>query len=182
MKLDLKFITILVLVGALIVLSMRGCNNVPDVITKTDTVRVTTIRYDTIPIHDTVYITKTIRIPIPTEVVVEDDTLNNYVDTVAYDNLKIFYSLHTTGHLKKFDLGYLDTRPQIIKTIDNSITITNEITKYRNGLYVGGFVGGSETSFDVGPQVSWLNRKWLYGVNYGISSKSFSISVQHKLF
>jgi len=182
MKLDLKFLTILILVGAIIILSMRGCNNVPDVITKTDTVRVTTIRYDTIPIHDTVYVTKTVRIPVPTEVIIEEDTVNNYTDTLDYPNLKIYYSLNTTGHLKKFDLGYLDTRPQIIKTIDNSVTITNEITKFRNGLYVGGFVGGNATSFDVGPQINYLNRKWLYGLNYGISAKSFSISIQHKLF
>lgn len=181
MKLDLKFITILVLVGIIIILSMRGCNKT-DIIIKTDTVQVTTIRYDTIPIHDTVYVTQTIRIPTPEILVVKDDTIYNYVDTVNYENLGITYNLRTRGVVERFDLGFFDLRPQIIKTIDNTVTITTKITKYRRGLYIGGYIGGNETSFDVGPQISYLNRKWLYGINYGISAKSFSISIQHKLF
>lgn len=67
-------------------------------------------------------------------------TRSHYSDTVVIeDNLSVHYDASLIGSLDTISLGVIDKRPLTI--IRDSITVTNTITKYPSGLFLGGQVG-----------------------------------------
>lgn len=179
---NLKDIALIALVVVVAFFSFRGPKVIKgEEIVKTDTVYVETVKYDTIWKEPKV-VTRVIHIPVPQDVVINEDTLSHYSDSLTYEGLVIHYNMFVKGELKKFDLSYIDTRPEIIKTVTQSTTVTNETVKYRNGVYIGMEIGGSANTFSFGPKVSYLRNQWIYGYRYGLGDKTHNVSIQKRLF
>ena len=136
-----------------------------------DTVTVTTIKYDTIP-ADTIFV------PAKGKAV----TLVNERDTLVYDTMKVFIGLNkirtydriftdrwaeiktrTTvhGYLLDSKVTYANLKPAILKTVILDRTVTNRIPQ--RGIFITAYVGLSDLKF----QAQYLNRKgWVYGYQY----------------
>jgi hypothetical protein len=82
------------------------------------------------------------------------------------------------NHLLGGDFIFQNRRPL---TINNTTIIDNTIPERKWGFYVGGFVGGSLTSFDFGAGVLVRYKRVLIGANYGVLSKSVQIPVYYEL-
>ena len=180
---NLKDIALIILVAAVAFFSFRDPKVIKGAeIVRTDTLYVETVRYDTIPKDTFIYVTRTVVIPAAQDVVINNDTLSQYSDSLNYEGLVIHYNMFVKGELVKFDLGYIDTRPDVIKTVTQNTTITNETVKYRNGVYIGLEIGGNTDTFNFSPKVSYLRNQWIYGYRYGLGDKTHNISIQKRLF
>lgn len=186
----MKNIAIGLVIGIIASLIFKQCgpgSNNNDII-KSDTVIVKTVEYDTIYKIDTVveYKDVIVKIPVETEAPIHepgvvDDSLRTYVDTVHYDNLSVSYDLAVSGQMESLRLGYIDTRPEIIKRITETKTITNTVSP--KGVYIGVGLGSNFKDFhSPSIQLSYLKRKQILSIGYDPFNTYGSITYSFKLF
>lgn len=175
---NLKNLALVVLLGVIILLSFRKPKEIikTDTIYKTDTVEVVTVKYDTI--WKTKTETKIVKVP---EYIIVDDSTKQYSDTVKFDSLDVYYSLKTTGNLKDIQIGYSLTQPMVTKVVEHTKTITNTVIRYRNGLYIGGEIGGNSEVFNFSPKVDLRINKWNYSYRYGVTDKTHNIGISYNI-
>lgn len=110
--------------------------------------------------------------------------VRTYNDSLADSNVTIFTKARTFGMLNKLDIKYRLKVPQtIIKT--ESTTITNTVTETKSpkvSIFIGGEVGGSQTSFNMSPLVGIKYKKVAYQYRYGIIDKTHNAGIKYDLW
>ena len=149
---------------------------------KTDTVR--TVVYIPRNIEKTIYIDKpTLRFVYKDRIIPQfqsDSTptlsVRNYQDTVeVIPNVHISYNAEVTGILNHVRFGYKDTRRDSMVTKIITSEVTTQLTKHPLGIYAG-FVGQLDGS-RFGPQVTFVNSKFLVGASYNLIHNNFTQGV-----
>ena len=103
-----------------------------------------------------------------------------YSDTVSLDvGLSVLYLAHVTGSLDNISLGYIDSRPEKIRIIETTNTITETRTIDPNGFYLG---ANLHTLSGVGINGNYLHKRHLGSVSYYPADRSFQIGYAFKLF
>jgi hypothetical protein len=127
----------------------------------------------------------TIRDILPGEI--NQDSLffvRTYNDSLSDSNITIFTKAKTFGMLDKLDIKYRLKVPQtIIKT--ESTTITNTVTETkpsRFSIFIGGEIGGSQTSFNMSPLVGIRYKRTAYQYRYGIIDKTHNAGIKYDLW
>lgn len=178
-------------VGVLLLLSQCNGPKSNETPVKPDTVKV--VSWDTIKTpykvveFKTIYKPKwdTIRDIQPGEI--NQDSLffvRTYNDSLADSNITIHTKARTFGMLDKLDVKYRLKVPQtIIKT--ESTTIINTVTETKPpkvSIFIGGEVGGSQTSFNISPLVGIKYKKVAYQYRYGIIDKTHNAGIKYDLW
>lgn len=143
-------IEVLIALAVAIWLMSRCHENTPVFKVKRDTVTITktdTFWRDTViekPVHDTAYVVRKVKVPIPVTV---HDTINS-VDSVTLDiEQKVYrdsnYTAWVSGYLPQLD-SILLHRKYIYTTVEKTITVTKKSPRLSLGL-VGGYGYGFQS-------------------------------------
>lgn len=190
----MKKLNFLMALGLMVLLMMNvwQCSKKPEVIVKqtTDTVRTETMRYDTIFIErEPVVMTveKPVLVYRDVPVMAGEDSTSVYQDTTRTENYDLFYRASVTGRLNRIDLGLIDRRPELIKTITEKVTVTNtkEVIRPQNGFFIGGgLVLPQNVHNPLGLEVNatLLRRKWMYSYGYDLLQRQHRVGLGFKLF
>lgn len=111
------------------------------------------------------------------------NTLSNYrryADSIQFENLVVFYRGETLGYLNEIDIGIIDNRPTLTKTV--TIRPPAEV-KYAKGLYLGVTIGGNKDQFsNLSPGLDYVTPKIIVGANYNLMDQTVNVRVGRKLF
>jgi ribosome-binding factor A len=176
MKLSLENIKWLTIGGLIVyIILLQQCNGgnspCPDPIISTVTKTVT--HTDTVEIHDTVPKSDTEAI----------DSIFKYESIVEDSMLSGVIVSNVNGVLVSQDFTYTTKFPKYIKThtID-SVTTTVTVEEAKNYLSIGGEIGGSQTSFNISPRISFYTKKgFTYSYRYGIIDRSHNVGVSKRI-
>ncbi|NCD07540.1 MAG: hypothetical protein EOL97_15640 [Spirochaetia bacterium] len=175
-------IVILVLVIALILTKQcQRCPVCPEptttVITKTDTIRDTTVItktiYKLLP-KDTVYIE--VPTDVDTDEILKDYYAKKYYNNIYLDDTSAYIGIEDTvfkNEIYSSKLTFINRRPTIINT-------TTYVTQYdicepckQFNIGVGGLIGGYTDKFGAGPSIMLTtNKKASYSASYDIINKT----------
>ncbi|TXG80647.1 MAG: hypothetical protein E6R13_07755 [Spirochaetes bacterium] len=184
-------IALFAVVGVLLLLQQCNGPKSNETPVKPDTVKV--VSWDTVKTpykvveFKTIYKPKwdTIRDIQPGEI--DQDSLffvRTYNDSLSDSNITIHTKAKTFGMLDKLDIKYRLKVPQtIIKT--ESTTITNTVTETKSpkvSIFIGGEVGGSQTSFNISPYAGISIKDVSYQYRYGIIDKTHNIGIGYRIF
>jgi hypothetical protein len=190
MKLSLENIKWLTIGGLIVyIIFLQQCNGgnspCPDPIISTVTKTVT--HTDTVEIHDTVPKYIKVDIPVPTPIPNPDteaiDSIFKYESIVEDSMLSGVIVSNVNGVLVSQDFTYTTKFPKYIKThtID-SVTTTVTVEEAKNYLSIGGEIGGSQTSFNISPRISFYTKKgFTYSYRYGIIDRSHNVGISKRI-
>lgn len=170
----------------LAVLLVRTCTQKPGVktVTKTNTIHDTIVKtkIDTIRLVDTVTVISKPPV-IHDTIFVNDDTLFTYKSEVEDSLLVGLITTKAKGKVIYTDLEYVAKFPKYINRVDSVfIHVPDGTSTPKRELYIGGKVGGSQTSFGFGPSLILKNKKEeLFGLSYDFIRKTYTVSYHTKL-
>ena len=109
------------------------------------------------------------------EVEVPGDTVFVYTGKFETDSLAIDYTAKVKGTLEEISFGVVNKYPVVTNTTTK--TITNTITKYPSGLYVGGTFHGNSVSFGA----TFIKDRNMITAEYGLD-QTIHIGYKFRLF
>lgn len=179
----------LVIIGLILyIVLLQQCSpkdNTKDIVNTVDTLvisRVDTVNFhDTIPIRVPIYITKPPIIIVDT---VTNDTLNKYITEVNDSLIDGLVTSVVKGKLVEQNFEYIPKFPKyIIKTDSIFIESTiKEFDKPRTKLFIGGELGGNQTSINISPVVGIAAKNgYNYSYRYGLINKTHNFIITKNL-
>jgi len=161
-------------------------------VTVTETVTDTVTKY----IPKIEYREKIVKVPTPyivdaTPPPMEIDTLDKirgYKGSVNFGdtNMVIHYDARVRGLLIGLRLGYEDNRPETIKYITKTVTVTETINRTPRGVYVGVMAGvpyrSHDVDFDIGPAVDVVLNKNIFSYSYQLNQGLHMVGFKRRLF
>jgi len=132
------------------------------------------IPHDTVRIHDTTIIGKTIKIPveIPVPIATADTQVVIYRDSTVTDSIRFWQDIWVRGMIERWEKRYQPITFIQEKTIETFIPVPKpyEVPVVKRELFLYGTVGGSPNTFMFGAGLAYVNKK---GSFYGLKIDRF---------
>lgn len=165
----------------------KSCNEESSTVvtteTFTDTTFVTVTDTNIVNVEDLVYVYDTLHIEIPsvvdtTEVIKDYFTKKQVTSTAGNDTIQITI----TDTIYKNSISYRSVNWNLNVPIIQDSTYT-EITKYRNGLYVGGQLGFLGENPSLTPTIHFIGKgRSSYSIGYDLFQRSLVLGYYYRLF